>query len=72
MDRRPEISMTKHSKSEEWQSNMLGKEDSSYIRWDIGKCISNATDDYILKPGCLLDERVPLGMPGKETVANET
>jgi hypothetical protein len=58
MYRRMQVPVPEHSKSQKRQCDGLREEDSSYIGRDVCKCISNTPNSNILKPCCMLYERI--------------
>lgn len=47
-----EIAVSQHPETKKWQSNLLGEEDSAYIRWHIGKGVPHASYDEVLERRC--------------------
>ena len=68
---RVEIPMSEHAKLQKWKSNGLGEEHPSDIGGDISKGVSDASDDYIFKPGCLLDEGTSITSSSEKAFVNE-
>jgi hypothetical protein len=57
VDRRRRVSVAEHSKAEERVSHLFREEDTSDLGWHVGKCISHAANDDVLKDGGTLDKR---------------
>jgi hypothetical protein len=52
-----EVPMSHHAESQERQRNHLGEKDSPNVGWNIGKCITNTSDNNIFEPRGLLHKR---------------
>lgn len=71
VDRRSDVAVAQHPKSQEGYSDLLGKEDSPNLRRNIGEGIPNTPDDKVLERRCLLHEGGPILVLGEKSLANE-